>query len=265
MEFEVALKMRNFPELQARLARSERISPQEMQTKYDPLPSDEKAVAAWLTSQRICFCSTREDGNRLAIFARGTVSQIQQAMKVNFARVTYEGQAYTSAVTAPSLPASLSAAVLGINGLQPHIRPHKHVIVKPASLTGTNPPFLPSQIAKADTASSLYTSNITGAGQSIAIVIDNFPSTGDLVSFWKTYGVNQTLNNIQFIQVVSGALPSTSEEETLDTEWSSSLAPARACGSMPPRLSTPPFSTRPTSRSTTTRPIIPSTACTRCR
>jgi kumamolisin len=224
MEFEVALKMRNFSELQARVSRGGRISLQEMQARYDPLPSDAKAAADWLTSHG--FIITRQDGNHhLAVFARGTISQIQQAMRVRFARVALEGAEYTSAVTAPSLPASLSAAVLGVNGLQPHIRPHTHLIAKPSSLTGTNPPFLPSQIAKADNATGLYSSNITGAGQTIAIVIDTFPLKSDLTSFWTTYGVNQSIANISFIQVVSGTLPATSQEETLDTEWASSIAP----------------------------------------
>ena len=57
-------------------------------------------------------------------------------------------------------------------------------------------------------------------------MIDTFPSKSDLTSFWTTYGVNQSINNIQFIQVVSGILPSPSGEETLDTEWSSSIAPS---------------------------------------
>jgi len=223
MDFEVALKMRNFPELEARIARGERISPQEMAARYDPLPSDIKAATDWLTGRG--FTITRHDANPLAVFARGTVNQIQQAMGVSFARVSLEGKTYTSATTAPTLPANLSAAVLGVNGLQPHIRPHKHLIVKPNSLTGTNAPYLPSQIAKADSASALYTSGITGAGQSIAIIIDTFPAQSDLTSFWHTYGVNQSLSNITFIQVVSGTLPTTSEEETLDTEWSSSIAP----------------------------------------
>jgi len=223
MDFEVALKMRDFAELEARLARGEHISLQEMQAKYDPLPADEKAMAGWLTGQG--FSITRRSADRLAVFASGSVAQIQKAMQVNFGKVSHEGKEYTSAITVPSLPSNLSTAVLGVNGLQPYIRPHKHVIAKPNSLTGTNPPFLPSQIAKADDATGLYSSTITGAGQAIAIVIDTFPLKSDLTSFWSTYGVNQSINNISFIQVVSGTLPATSEEETLDTEWSSSIAP----------------------------------------
>jgi len=221
--FEVALKMRNFPELQARVRRGECISATEMAAKYEPLPADYQAVADWLTGQG--FKITRQSPNHLAIFASGKVSQVGQAMQVTFARVMLAGKEYTSAVTAPRLSTSLSAAVVGINGLQPHIQAHKHLIVKPNSSTGTNPPFLPSQIAKADNATSLYSSNITGAGQTIAIVIDAFPAKSDLTSFWTSYGVNQSINNISFIQVISGTLPATSEEETLDVEWSSSIAP----------------------------------------
>jgi hypothetical protein len=114
---------------------------------------------------------------------------------------------------------------VGINGLQPHIRARKHLVMRPQSLTDNNPPFLPSQIAKAYGAQSLYNANVNGAGQSIAIVIDTFPNTSDLTSFWQTYGVNQSINNIQFIQVVPGTLPTPSGEESLDVEWSSSIAP----------------------------------------
>ena len=223
IDFEVALKMRNFAELEARVARGEQISLQEMQAKYDPLASDEKAAVDWLTSQGLTI--TRRDANHLVVFARGTVSQVQKAMQLSFGKVSYEGKSYTSAVTMPTIPSNLSGAVLGVNGLQPHIHPHKHIVMRPNSLTGTNPPFTPAQIAQADDATGLYSSGINGAGQTIAIVIDTFPLKSDLTSFWSIYGINQSIDNISFIQVVPGTLPATSEEETLDTEWSSSIAP----------------------------------------
>jgi len=62
-------------------------------------------------------------------------------------------------------------------------------------------------------------------GQEIGIVIDTFPANSDLTTFWANNGVAQTLGNIEEIQVVGGILPTRSGEETLDTEWSSSLAP----------------------------------------
>ncbi len=45
-------------------------------------------------------------------------------MNVRFAQVGYQGKTFISAVTAPSLPANLAAAVLGINGLQLFLQAH---------------------------------------------------------------------------------------------------------------------------------------------
>jgi kumamolisin len=223
IEFEVALKMRNLPELQTRVAAGERISATEVAAKYNPTAADYDKVTQWLT--KAGFTITRQDTNHLALFVRGKISRVQDEMQVSFARVSYEGTEYTSAITAPSVPADLSPLIVGINGLQPHIRMHKHFIVRPSSLTGTNAPYLPSQIAQAYNANTLYSSSITGTGQAIAIVIDTFPAASDLTSFWSTYGVNQSINNVKFIQVVPGTLPPAEGEETLDTEWSSSIAP----------------------------------------
>ena len=222
MEFEVALKMKNFPELQQRIDKGELISAQEMVEKYDPAAADEQAVVDWLKSQGLTI--VRRDKNHLAVFARGKVSQIGRALQMRFARVGLEGSEYTSAVTAPSIPAPLAPRIVGINGLQPHLRAHKHSL-SPSSLTGTGAPYTPSQIAHVYNADGLFQSNITGAGQTIVIVIDTFPSTTDLQGFWSTYGVNQSINNFSFIQVVAGNLPGPSGEETLDTEWSSAMAP----------------------------------------
>jgi kumamolisin len=166
-----------------------------------------------------------EDPSHVAVFGRGTVDQVTRAFQATFARVTFEGHEYSSAVTAPNLPATISGVVLGVNGLQPHLAPHKHsrkLAALPLSTTGNGPPFLPSQIAKAYNGVGVPQ---TGAGQTIGIVIDTFPLNSDLTAFWTASGVNQSLSNIQTIQVVTGTLPAPSGEETLDVEWSSSIAP----------------------------------------
>jgi kumamolisin len=222
LEFEVTLKMRNFAELQQRIDKHEIISPAEMAEKYDPTAADEQSVADWLSGLGLVI--SRRDKNHLAVFVRGTVSHISEVLKVNFARVTFEGSEYTSAITAPSVPSAIAPLLVGINGLQPHLRAHKHSL-QPNSLYGTGAPYLPSQIAQAYNVNGLYANNVTGAGQTIAIVIDTFPAASDLTSFWQTYSVNQSINNISFIQVVSGTLPTDAGEATLDTEWASSIAP----------------------------------------
>jgi len=226
MRFEVALKMRNFADLQARVSRGDRITAQEMAAKYEPLASDYEKVAAWITSQGLVV--TRSDPHHVGIVARGKVSLVEKALGVTFARVAVDGQEYTSAITAPSVPAVFSPLLVGINGLQPHIRAHRHFVRKqdfPNALSG-GASYLPAQIAAAYDATSLYNGKITGSGEAVAIVIDTFPSISDVTAFWKLAGIDQSTANLQFIQAVSGQLPNPSGEETLDVEWSSAMAPS---------------------------------------
>jgi hypothetical protein len=165
MEFEVALRMRKFSELQSRVARGERISPGEMASKYNPAEADYAEVSQWLSSQG--FEITHQVKTHMAIFARGTVSQIAEAFQVTFARVTSEGSEYTSAVTAPQVPATLAPLLVGINGLQPFILLHTPPILRPNNLNGaaggSGPvTYMPAQIATAYMVTGLYGSNITG-------------------------------------------------------------------------------------------------------
>ena len=132
---------------------------------------------------------------------------------------------YTSAITAPNLPGDLAPLLVGINGLQPQIHAHKH-IMRPQATAASTASFTPSAIVQAYGAKSVYTQGYTGSGQTIAIVIDTFPAKSDLQLFWANTAINQSINNITFIQAVTGTLDAASGEETLDTEWSSAMAPA---------------------------------------
>src|SRR5437588_7687193 len=185
IEFMVPLKMRNYAEMLARVAQGQIITPQEMLQKYYPLEADYQAVTGWLTGQG--FTITKTDPNHLSIFAFGTVRQVQHVMQVNFGRVSVANKVYVSAVTAPSIPASLAPVVLGINGLQPHIKAHKHShrvpmestrivstpgqFASPSPQTANRPPYLVGEILKAYDANGL---SLTGSGQKIAVVIDTF-------------------------------------------------------------------------------------------
>lgn len=221
MNFAVALKMRNLAELQERVGRGEKISPSEMMARYFPLAGDYEQVQDWLTSQGLTI--TRSSDEHVAVYARGTVSQVGKVFEVQFARVTgKDGVEYTSAVTAPSVPAELAGALVSINGLQPHVRMHKH-LVRPQSGNALSAPdgYLTAPVMLAYNATGL---GLTGAGQTIGIVIDVPPNKSDLTAFWKKCGVTRT-GSYTVVQTVTGHLFPPEGEETLDTEWSSSMAP----------------------------------------
>jgi len=223
MEFNVSLKMRNFAELQTRLNRGEIIPPAEMAANYLPLPDDFNATTDWLRQQGLTI--DPKSGGML-IIARGTVAQIRTAFQTTFARVATADGEFTSAVTAPNVPAGLAPALIGINGLQPHLRKHPH-LKQPDSASSFTPPYFPKQIAIAYGANSLTQ---TGAGQTIAIVMDAYPLNSDLTTFWTTSNIPQTTANITDVTVSTGPPTGASadalgyEEVCLDVEWSSSIA-----------------------------------------
>ena len=225
VEFQVALRMRDFPKLLARLAAGERLTQAEMAARYYPLPADARAVAEWAAKQGLTVVDV--EANNLGVHVRGTVAQVQTALHTTFARVTYEGAPYTAAQTAPSLPASIAASVLGINGLQPYLHAHKHHIElaapHPSPQIGNQPPYYIKEILHAYDAD---TTGFTGANQKIAILIDTFPLDTDLTAFWKANGIPQSLANIEKVNVLNTTLPPPEGEETLDVSWSSGIAPA---------------------------------------
>ena len=222
MEFGVALRLRNYADMQARIARGEIISRAELERTYLPLPGDYAAVVAWLKSQG--FTITRDDPSRLVVYASGRLPQIRKGLQVHLVSVTANGgRVYHAADTAPSLPQSIAGPVLGINHLQPYHQRRKHAIAH--SLTDNSPPYTVSQILKAYNAANL---GVTGAGQKIAILIDTVPNVSDVTTFWTNNGIAQSASNLEFINVNNvddATLHTATGEETLDVEWASGIAP----------------------------------------
>jgi hypothetical protein len=226
MRFHVALRMRNFEELQARVARGELIPRAELDARYLPLAAEHDRVVRWLEAEG--FEITRTDDTRLGVFARGTVDRVAQSFRTTFNRIVHDGADYTSAVTAPSLPASLARTVRGIHGLQPHqrLRRSEPLTMRPLAGNGGSLPYYPAQIAQAYGSAGL---NLDGRGQTIAVYALGFPKLDDLTAFWNTTSTPATKDNIQFINVAGGPTTGTStaslQEATLDVQWASGMAP----------------------------------------
>jgi kumamolisin len=92
----------------------------------------------------------------------------------------------------------------------------------PAPNIANSPPYLVDEIVRAYNANAL---GVTGAGQTIAILIDTFPNDNDVVDFWKANGIAVDLTRIGKIKVGSGHMPAPEGEETLDVSWTSGIAP----------------------------------------
>jgi subtilase family serine protease len=221
LDFSIPLKMRNLPELQERVAHGAIIATDEMTARYYPTAEDYHTVVDWIVAQG--FGVEPPARFNLSVFAHGSIAQIEHAFGTRFGRVKFAGTETSSALIPPSLPTEIAERVLGVNGLQPHLHPipHSKIIGQAQKLIDNSPPYTVPEISNAYNATGL---GVTGAGQTIGIVIDTFPSSSDLVEFWQGNGIAQSLSNIEEVQVVPGVLPAPSGEESLDVEWSSSIA-----------------------------------------
>ncbi|HTB79666.1 MAG TPA: S53 family peptidase [Opitutaceae bacterium] len=224
LNFCVTLKMRNFSELQTRLSHGEKISHDDLEANYLPTASDYTAVQDWLVSEG--FAITQQDPNHTNVFAQGTIARIQDCMDAVFVKIATADGEFTSAVTAPSLPVEFSGVVLGVMGLQPHIRMHHKLsssATHPNIVTQAGKQYLaPSDILTAYNAPAA----LTGAGQTIAIIVDATVASSDLQLFYSTVGSTQVPGNVTTILVNGGPTSSAdADEAALDVEWASGMAP----------------------------------------
>jgi kumamolisin len=231
------LATRNIGELQNRVTKGERISPAELAAKYSGDPDSAKKLVAWLTRQG--FTSIETSADHSSVYATGTVTQIEKSLGVTMKSVTYNGETRPAATTPPVLPKEIAGSVVAIDGLQPWVRAIKHTVphdamakAESAGVAGKLPaaPYKVYDILKAYNAHGLEVAGkgrITGKGQTIAILIDRFPLMSDVKAFWQRNGATTNASQIQLINVrgPSGQLPPPEDEETLDVQWASGIAP----------------------------------------
>ena len=227
--FQVALKMNNVDDFHARLGQGEEISDDDLEQRYLPTTASYQAVLTWLTASGLTVTQTYD--NRLTVEALGSVAAVRAALQVPLRRVIAEGAEYVATDAAPVVPTSIAAVIEGINGLQPYRHLDKMIRFKPEAptddaigvhkdtvITGN---YFPGGILDVYQALPFLAEN--GKGTTTAILIDTFPNASDVSDFWALTGVPQSLSNITFIQTVAGGLPRPSGEESLDTEWASSI------------------------------------------
>jgi kumamolisin len=216
-------------ELESKVAAGETVSADELSTKYGPSQASVDALTAWLTDNG--FKVEKVTSDRAGVYASASLSTIEKALQVDMRAVTKEGMTYTAASGPPSLPADVAQDVEAIIGLQPYRQARKHLRHGPlpgregvagekASINRPNG-YLVADLLGAYDADGVAA---TGAGQTIAILIDTFPLGTDTQAFWRDNGLPDDLTRITTINVSGGTLPPISGEESLDTQWSSGIA-----------------------------------------
>ena len=171
VHFQVALKLRNFGQLQDRLAAGQQVAYPELEQEFPPTEQDYGSVLAWLRGEGLDDRAHGPGSHDVA--AGGTVASVSRALGVSFTHIISEGQEYVSANSAPKAPAALAGIVASVNGLQPHLHMNKLSILNPQATSG----YSPTQIREAYAAAGL---SETGANTTTAIIIDTFPKRATL-------------------------------------------------------------------------------------
>lgn len=247
LQLHFVLHARNIDELQSRVAQGEVLSPEEM-AKYSGDKGAADDLVKWLQANGYEIVDRTPDNT--SVYARASLETIEKSLSVKMAKVTYKGKRDLAAITAPSLPREIGGHVLAIDGLQPFVRAVKHFVPRErylrtakkkaafnTSKSSSGKNTIVASKAAATNSSTLRVADIlnaygatglhaTGKGEVIAILIDTFPDTSDLASFWSQNGIAPA-PSVTMIKVQGNAtpLPPKEGEETLDTEWTSGLAP----------------------------------------
>lgn len=208
--------------LEEKVARGEIISPEELASTYAAPPANRNRVRAWLISQGLHVERDASDG--LGIYVHGSIDDIEKAFGVHFVRVTREGSTYLAARDAPSVPSEIAPMVRAVVGLQPFRQPRRYTTTEnltppPADATDG---YTIAQIRKAYGAEQ---TGLTGKGQIIAILSDTFPLDNDLQKFWNQNNISSDPVRVAKINVSGRELPPVGDEESLDAEWASGIAP----------------------------------------
>jgi kumamolisin len=215
-------------ELEGKVAAGETVSADELRS-YGPSQAAVDALTQWLPQNGYEVEKVTEDGS--AVYASAALSEIEGTLQVDMRAVTREGMTYAAASGPPSLPREVAEEVEAIIGLQPYRQAHKHLRYGPlpgregvagltASLSRPNG-YLVADLLGAYDASGV---SATGAGQTIAILIDTFPEDADTEAFWEANGLPKDLSRVTKINVSGAQLPPISGEESLDLQWASGIA-----------------------------------------
>lgn len=182
--------------------------------------------------------------SRMVIDFSGTAGQVRRTFATEIHHLDVKGEKHIANMSNPRIPAALAPAVVGIISLH-DFRPNSmHRLRKPQALltdpnTG-NFPLVPEDLATIYNLNPLFTTGISGQGQTIVVIEDtDVFSASDWDTFRSTLGLSgYTSGSFKTIFppppsgpnncTDPGVIPNTDAEAILDAEWASAAAPSAA-------------------------------------
>ncbi len=187
--------------------------------------NDVARIVEWLTSHR--FSIDEIPVGRRSIVFSGNAAQVEAAFHTQIRTYRVANQLHHANSSDPQIPEALASVVAGVVSMHDFRRTpmHSNIQAAPQYTSGGTHYLAPADFAAIYDVAPLYSSGITGSGQTIAIVGRTNIRVADVTAFRAQFGL--PVNNPTVI--VNGTDPgvvSTDEESEadLDVEWSGAVA-----------------------------------------
>jgi len=172
------------------------MNPSDIGSEFGPSDSDITKITDWLTSQGLRV--EEVSSSRTIITFTGTVDQLEKTFSSELHRYIKNGRSRIAINRDPSIPAAIAAIVQGVVGLStlssrstlsgfdspPSVSP-RPLLTTP---TGSHAIF-PADFAAIYDLNLLYWSQITGAGQTVAVIGDSRVENSDIEDFEALAGL----------------------------------------------------------------------------
>ena len=191
------------------------LTPQQIGEQFGPTQHDLDALTGWLTAQGLQVAPVNP--SRTMVHASGSASVVGKAFKTEFRFFTSFDKPHYSAASEPSIPAALSPIIGSIHGMTDvELRPMNHVQAsskftrdssgKPqfTGSDGTTHYMFPGDFATIFNINPVYTANIKGSGQKVAIIGESTISNSDIADFENISGLASNTPNTIVVPTASG-------------------------------------------------------------
>ena len=209
------------------------LTPEQYAARFGVSQNDIDKVTGWL--QQHGFQVEEVTPNHLSIVFSGDAHAVQNAFNTEVKQYSVNGEIHHANASDPQIPAALAGVVKGVVKLHDfHSRSFSH-----------NLQVIGNSVTSLDTVSSsihyvgpadwatiydvhpLYSGNLNGAGQSIAVVARSNIKLSDIQAFRTQFGLPA---NNPTVTIAQGTDPGfltngDSVEATLDAEWAGAIAP----------------------------------------
>jgi subtilase family serine protease len=203
------------------------LTPEQFGKRFGMAQADLDKITTWLEQQG--FSIDMVARSRTFVRFSGTVRQVEAAFSTQMHYYKVDGVQHFAPSTELSVPAAAAATIQTVHNLDDFrpksqaVRPHRNFT---SSQTG-NVYFAPGDIVTAYDVTPLVTSNITGSGQSIAVIGQSAVLASDIENFQNAAGLT-VKDPTMVLMPGTGSSATFSGDETesdLDLEWSGALAP----------------------------------------